>query len=213
MIKMNDIIAYVYDFLSIVFESGIEDKIKEIMLFGSVAKKSFDKKSDIDLFFNVRDKKDSKEVEDKLKIALKSFEIKAEKTWALKKIRLPINFIVGSLEDEAWKDLRDEIISSGILIYGQYKEIPENLKHNYLFYYSLSNLKRKDKMRIIRKMFGYTLIRGKKEYSQEGFLKAINGLKLASNTVLVPSQEVLKIKSLFKEFKINYKIIETWVRL
>jgi len=210
---MTEIIAYVYDFLSMVFETELESKIKEIILFGSVARKSFDKKSDIDLFFNVRDKNNSKEVEEKLKSVLKSFEVKAEKTWALKKIKLPINFIVGSLEDEAWKGLRDEIISSGLLIYGQYKEAPKNLNHNYVFYYSLNNLKRKDKMRFIRKMFGYTQARDRKEYSQRGFLKEINGLKLGSNAILAPSHEVLKIKKLFREFEIKYRIIETWVRL
>ena len=81
---MKDTIAYVYDFLSLVFENEIREKIKEIMLFGSVAKLSSDKKSDIDLFFNVKDKKEEKSIEEKLKSILKSFEVKAEKTWGLK---------------------------------------------------------------------------------------------------------------------------------
>lgn len=208
----RELIAYIYDFLSMVFESEIQEKIKEIMLFGSVAKNSFDKKSDIDLFFNVKEKKDEKEIEEKLKSILKSFEIKAEKTWGLKKIKFPINFIVGSLEDETWKNLREEIISSGVLLYGQYKEMPENLSHNYLFYYSLNNLSRKNKMKFIRKMFGYSLKRGRKKYEQRGFLKEISGLKIGSNTLLAPSQEVLKIKKLFRDFKIKYKIMESWVR-
>lgn len=203
-------IAYIYDFLSMVFENEISKKISEIILFGSVAKKSFDKKSDIDLFFNVKDK--NEEIERELKSILKSFEIKAEKTWGLKKIKFPINFIVGSLENETWKNLRDEIASSGIILYGEYKIMPKNSGHNYLFYYSLSHLQRKEKMKFIRKMFGYSLKRGKKEYEQEGFLKKINGLKLGSNVILSPSQEVLKIKKIFSDFKIKYKIIESWVR-
>lgn len=210
---MREIVAYIYDFLSMVFENGAGEKIKEVILFGSVAKKSFDKKSDVDLFFNIKDKKDEREVEGELKKVLKSFEVKAEKTWALKKIKFPIKFIVGCLEDEVWKNLKDEIISSGILLYGQYKEMPEKLNHNYLFYYSLNNLPRKEKMRFIRKMFGYGLKRGKKEYRQEGFLKEISGLKLGSNAVLIPSQEALKVKKLFSSFKIKYKIIESWIRL
>ena len=196
-----------------VFENEIQEKIKEIILFGSVAKNSFDKKSDIDLFFNLKEKKNEKEIENELKSILKSFEIKAEKTWELKKIKFPINFIVGSLEDETWKNLRDEIISSGILLYGQYKEMPENLSHNYLFYYSLNNLPRKNKMKFIRKMFGYNLKRGSKKYEQEGFLKEISGMKIGSNALLAPSQEALKIKKLFKDFKIKYRIIESWIRL
>ena len=207
---MKEAIAYVYDFLSMVFENEVKEKIKEIILFGSVAKNSFDKKSDIDLFFNV--KENEKDVEEKLKGILKSFEVKAEKTWALKKVKFPINFIVGSLEDETWKNLREEIISSGILLYGNYKEMPENLRHNYLFYYSLNNLPRKNKMKFIRKMFGYGLNKGKKRYEQEGFLKKINGLKLGSNAILAPVQEAQKIKKMFENLKIKYKIIESWIR-
>lgn len=203
-------IAYVYDFLSMIFENEISEKIKDIILFGSVAKKSFNKKSDIDLFFNVN--REDGEIEKELKSILKSFEIKAEKTWGLKKVKFPINFIVGSLEDETWKNLRDEIASSGILLYGEYKLMPKNSNHNYLFYYSLSNLQRKEKMKFIRKMFGYSLKTGKKEYAQEGFLKEINGLKLGSNVILSPPQEILKVKKIFSEFKIKYKIIESWVR-
>ena len=209
---MKEVISYIYDFLSMVFEDGVGTKIKEAILFGSVAKKSFDGKSDIDLFFNVKNKDEEKEIEEELKGILKSFEVKAEKTWGLKKIKHPISFIVGALEDEKWKNLRDEIISSGISLYGQYKEMPENLGHNYLFYYSLNKLDRKDKMRFIRKMFGYGLKKGKKEYKQEGLLKEVGGLKISSNAVLVSSQEVLRIKKLFKEFKISYRIIESWVR-
>jgi len=102
-----------------------DEKIKEVILFGSVAKGTFDKKSDIDLFFNIKEKKDEKEIEEKLKSILKSFEVKSEKTWALKNIKLPISFIAGNLEDKTWKNIKEEIISSGILLYGEYKENPE----------------------------------------------------------------------------------------
>ena len=210
---MKEILAYVYDFLSMVFEDGIKGKIKEVILFGSAAKGTFDKKSDIDLFFNVKEKKDEKEIEEKLRNILKSFEIKSEKSWALKNIKLPISFITGSLEDKTWKNLRDEIISSGILLYGSYKEIPKNLNHNYLFYYSLSDLSRKNKMKFIRRMFGYNLKKGNNNYKREGFLKQIKGLKLGSNAILIPSNEIIKIKKIFNDFKINYKLIETWLRL
>jgi len=210
---MKEILAYVYDFLSMVFEDEIKGKIKEVILFGSAAKGTFDKKSDIDLFFNVKEKKDEKEIEEKLRNILKSFEIKSEKSWALKNIKLPISFITGSLEDKTWKNLRDEIISSGILLYGSYKEIPENLNHNYLFYYSLSDLSRKNKMKFIRRMFGYNLKKGNNNYKREGFLKQIKGLKLGSNAILIPSNEIIKIKKIFNDFKINYKLIETWLRL
>lgn len=209
---MTKTIAYIYDFLSMVFEEKIIGDINEIILFGSVAKGTQDKKSDIDLFFNVKNIQEIEKIEENLRKVLKSFEVKAEKTWALKKIYFPINFIVGSLADETWKELKDEIISSGILLYGKYKEMPSEIQHYFLIYYSLGNLKRKDKMKFIRVAFGYTLQKDKKNYVQSGLIEKIRGLKLASNVLLVPSNEVLKIKNLLKEYKIKYKILETWIR-
>lgn len=207
------IVAYFYDFLSMVFEdSNIKGRINGIILFGSVAKKSNDKKSDIDLFFDIKNKDDSDDVEGDLRKILKSFEIKAEKTWGLKGIELPISFIVGSLEDKVWEGIKDEIISSGIVLYGAYKEMSTNVKHNSLFYYSLRDLDRKNKMKFIRRLFGYTLMKDGKEYKERGLLEKINGLKLASNTILVPSGDTVTIKKIFNEFKVKYKIMETWVR-
>jgi len=88
---MSEILAYIYDFLSIVFENEeIIDEIKEIILYGSYAKKTYDEESDIDLFFNIKNKDKSKEVEEKLKKTLKSFEIKAEKTWKLKNQKIKL---------------------------------------------------------------------------------------------------------------------------
>jgi predicted nucleotidyltransferase len=211
---MDKILAYIYDFLSMISEdSKISEEIKEIILYGSVAKKSYDKKSDIDLFFNIKNREKVNYIEEELKKILKSFEIKSEKTWGLKNLELPISFIVGSLDDENWKGIKDEISSSGIVLYGNYKELPEKTKQFILFYYSLNDLKRKDKMRFIRNAFGYTIIKNKKEYKQRGLLDSFGGLKLSSNVILIPIDETQKIKKLFNEYKIKYKLFESWIRI
>lgn len=211
---MNKIYPYIYDFLSQVFEEeSLKNEIKEIILFGSVAKNTYDKKSDIDLFFHIKNKEKIREIEETIKKILKIFEIKAEKTWHLKKMNFPINILVGSLNDELWKGIKDEIASSGIILYSGYKELPEKINHYLLFSYSLNNLKRKDKMRIIRTLLGYKLKKGKKEYIQKGILGKINGIKLASNVVLVPMNESIKLKKIFNENKINYKVFDSWIRI
>ena len=208
---MNKALSYVYDFLSMVFEEkSLKGKIRNVVLFGSVAKKSYDKDSDVDLFFDV--KSDADVVENSLRKVLKNFEVGAEKTWRLKGIELPIKFIVGSLGDKEWSNIKDEIISSGIVLYGDYKEMPKDIKHYMLFYYSLSNLDRKSKMKLIRRMFGYVLKKGKKEYKQKGFLEGVGGVKLASNVVLVSFRDAVKVKSIFSEFKVKYRIMEAWLR-
>ncbi len=210
---MNNVLSYLYDLLSMVFEDELmKDKINNVILFGSVVKGIYDKKSDIDLFFDVKDRKNKEIIEKNLKSILKSFEIKIEKTWNLKGIKLPINFIVDSLGSKIWKNLKDEIISSGIVLYGDYKEIPENLEHYFLFYYSLNNLDRKDKMKFIRKFFGYSLRKKDKEYKQRGLLEDINGTKLSSSAILIPNSDVLNVKSIFNKFKVKYKIKEIWIR-
>ena len=213
MKRKNDLFSYIYDFLSMIFEyKDLNNEIENIFLYGSVAKGTSDDKSDIDLFFDIRDESNKGKITDNLKLVLKSFEVKADKTWGLKNIGLPINLIVGSLESEMWKGLKDEIISSGIVLYGDYREMPEGTNHSFLFYYSLQNLDRKNKMKFIRNFFGYGLKKGKKEYKQEGLLEKINGLKLGSNVVLVSSKDILKVKKIFSKFKIRYKIKEVWIR-
>ena len=210
---MNNIFSYIYDFLSLVFENDeIKNEIKSIVLFGSVAKGVYDKKSDIDLFFDVKHWKNKETIERNLKSVLKSFEIKAEKTWNLKGMKFPINFIVDSLESETWTNLKDEIISSGIVLFGDYKETPENVEHLFLFYYTLNNLNRKNKMKFIRKFFGYSIRKKDKEYKQKGLLEVMGGIKLSSNVILIPSRDVLNVKNVFNEYKIKYKIKEIWIR-
>lgn len=208
------ILPYIYDFISDIFEEPLlKRNIKHIFLFGSVAKGTFDKKSDIDLFFDIINVNRIAEVETKLKEKLKSFQIKVERTWSLKGIALPIKPIAGSIDSETWANLRDEIISSGLVVYGPYNKMPSNLNHYSLFHYSLNNLKRKEKMKFIRKMFGYSLKKGKKEYKQAGLLEEINGKKLSSNVVLVDSKNISTIKRLFNESNIRYGVFDSWIRL
>lgn len=211
---MNKILAYIYDFLSLAFENElIRKETKEAILFGSVSKKSYDKESDIDLFFNITNKEKISDVEKELREVLKSFEIKAEKSWGLKKINFPISFVVGLLEDEKWASLREEIITTGKILYGQYKEMPNKVSQKYIIYYSLNNLKRKEKMRFIRGLFGYSIRKGKKEYKQKGLLESLAGSKLSSNVILINQQNLHEIKMFFNENKVKYRIIESWIRL
>jgi predicted nucleotidyltransferase len=207
------VLAYIYDFLSLLSEEPIINReINEIILFGSTAKGTNDKESDIDLFFNVKNKTEEKGIEEIIVRLRKSFEVKAEKTWKLKNVFYPINFIVGSLEDERWKSLKEEIISSGILLYSNYKGSPENIKQKYMIYYSLSNLDRKEKMKLIRNLLGYSIRKNKKEYKQEGLLKEKAGTKIGQNVILIDKENLMEIKELLSRFKVKYKIMEVWIK-
>lgn len=210
---MDIIYSYIYDFLSVVLENcKINKYTKNIILFGSVARGKFDKKSDIDLFFDIKNKSDEKFLEESLGTSLKSFEVKSSKTWRLKGINLPIKFLVGDLNSEEWKSLKEDIISNGVSLFGKFETLPERINHYALFYFSLEKLKRKDKMKFLRKMFGYTNIKSKKLYVHKGYLEKMEGIKLGPNTILFPLNEVENVKSIFKKFKITPKIIEVWIR-
>ena len=210
----NSLYAYIYDFLSVVFEEdSVRQKIDAIILYGSVAKGTSDAQSDIDLFFATKHRSNNQEVERMIKHALNSFEVQSEKTWALRGQVQPISYIIGSLQDETWKSLRDELISSGIVLYGSYHEAPSGIAHYALFSYSLASLERRHKMKFIRALFGYHLKKGRTLYTQQGLLERKGGIKLGSNAILVRQQDITDFKAHFSQHKIRYKIMETWVRI
>ena len=210
--SVNDIYAYIFDFLSFVFENKeLSNHIKRVILFGSVASGEFDKNSDIDIFFDV--KGDKTKIEPELNNTLKSFEIKSEKTWKLKNISLPIKNVVGDIEEEKWAELKEEMISNGILLYGKFESMPKKMGHYVLINYSLENLTRKKKMKLIRELYGYELKKGKKTYRQDGLLKKSNGYKLGTNVILIPINELRAFKELFKSFKLGLNMREIWTKI
>lgn len=210
--NQSAVYPYVYDFLSIVSENCNIGDFKNIILFGSAARGNSDKKSDIDLFFDITDSSQIEKMQNILKKSLKSFESKNLKTWNLKGIDLPIKFIADNLNNIKWASLKEDIISNGISLFGKFEALPENITHHALFHFSLKNLKRKDKMKFLRRMFGYNNVKKGKVYWHKGSLEKYQGIKLGPNSVLFPLKEVENAKSIFKPFKIKTKIMEIWKR-
>lgn len=207
------LISYIYDFLSLVFEDvNLKNIIHNVILFGSVARNEFDKYSDIDLFFDVKDISKEKEIESSLKTSLKSFETISLKKWRLKNVNYPINFIVGNLDNEKWSSLKADIISNGILLYGKYEKLPETIKHYALIYFSTKKMKKKDLMKLHRLLFGYKNIKNKKKYIHKGYIEKRSITKLNSNVLLCPLIELTELKKIFSKFKITINIIEIWTR-
>jgi predicted nucleotidyltransferase len=206
-------LPYIYDFLSILYENEkIKDYISRIILFGSVAIGEADEESDIDLFIDVRAEAFVKEVELIIKETEKRFYLISEKKWSLLGIKTPIKCIVGILEGDRWKDLRSEIIASGIMLYGKFEEKEGRLKHFSLINYSLSGLKQQRKMSLLRSLFGYSTKKAKKLYKKAGLLQETGGVKLTANTVLVPVENSRKIQKLLNSYGITPEIREIWTR-
>lgn len=206
--KQNEIFAYLYDFTSLLLDKT--GNINNIILFGSVASGNFDEKSDVDLFIDLPSKADIKDIQKIIDNALNEFEEIVLKKWALRGINLPINCIVGTLDSKRWSGLKREIISNGITVFGRYKELPEKLRHNMLFSFRLSHLEPKNKVKVLRQLYGYKTKKQKKVYTNEGLLDAVGGLKLNPSTIMVPLAHYKMIYDFFGKNKVEFRVREIW---
>ena len=212
-LKTENLFPYIYDFLSLLFEdSRIKNMIRRVILFGSAARDEADKESDIDLFIDLWSKDSTKEVESYLKEVNKRFYLISKKKWELMGIKQPIKCVVGLLGDNRWKELRFEILSYSLILFGKYEELEENLKHTVIFSYSLSNLSQKRKMGFLRNLFGYKTVKGTKRYKHSGILQQVGGEKLGANVILIPIEKSKTIKDFLNSFGITPEIREVRIR-
>ena len=203
--KKETIISYVYDFLSDLIDLVPENSINQIILFGSVSRNDFDEESDIDIFIDTK-----KDIEKEYKNALFNFEKRSEKTWKLKGIDMPINAIRDNLDNKKWKELREEILSDGIILYGKYKSSPKELENKYLITYSIKDLNTKEKMKIIRILNGYITVKNGKKYKTDGLIRKTNSLRVGTNTIIVSHLNQPYFKKIFKENKVKYIMRKIW---
>ena len=155
MIERESLISYAMSFASFLLDSKIGTKISKIILFGSVARGDFDEASDIDIFVDTNAKIE-KDVDRLMTLFMSS---KTYEAWKLKGVKNDISVKTGYLEK--WS-LRREIISSGILLYGKYNELPKNAKYYEMIKIDLKKFKTSDQVRIWRKLYGYREKIGKK---------------------------------------------------
>lgn len=207
--KRNEVLSYVYNFIFLLMDK-IENDIDSIILFGSVARGDFDEKSDIDLFINIK-KANTKKVQKIINSTLNEFEDIVLHRWSLRGINLPIKCIVGNLNSVKWSALKREIISSGITVFGKYKELPGNLKQNIIFSFKISSLEPKDKVKVIRLLYGYKSKKKQKEYKHKGILEEVSGFKLNPSIVVVPIKSYQKIYDFFRKNKVKIKVREIWM--
>ncbi len=200
-LNFKDLIAYAEAFVSFVFPRL--DGINEIILFGSVARGESDKTSDIDLFFNIENRKDEDKIINTINLELNKFyKSQIAEVFFLKGIKNEIKANVGILEE--WR-LKRSIISEGIILYSRYKEIPKNLKGNYLFIIEpIKNITKRNK--VIRELFG----RNEKKYLKTGLIEKFNGKRLSPTIFVVPKEFSNEITKFLGKEKISNKLIEFW---
>jgi len=197
-----NLIAYAQDFVSFILQNiKNQDKIENIILFGSVVRGEAKKNSDIDLFIEIRDKIDVEKLKENFYNS-----IKVKKYWNLLGIKNEIHCELGVLDE--WKDLERSISAQGVILYGKYRSKKEGEPY-YLF--SIEQSKNRNKnVSIWRKLYGYKQIANKKLYQKKGLIKEYNGERIAKGVFLIPSKNSQRIISFLKNNKLKHKIILIW---
>lgn len=192
------LLSYAVDFASFLLERIDKDKIEKIIIFGSVAREEADSDSDIDLFVEVIN---HAKIEKSIKEIKTEFfdSIKFKNYWSLKDIKNDIKITAGKIDE--WEDIKNSIISNGILLYGKYESTPKNAIHKTIF--SWENIKPESKrVLLFKRLFGYKA--EKKEYG--GIIKQYEGEKLGKGSIMVPTKYSNVFMKLFKEMKITVNI-------
>lgn len=202
-IEKNPLVAYSMAFASFLVDSKISGKIDRIILFGSVARGDFTEESDIDIFIDT-DSDIEKEV---YKLVALFNESKVRGIWKLKGLRNEISVKVGKLD--MWS-LKRNVISSGILLYGKFKEIPETVEYYLLVRLDMKGINPNKQMTIWRTLYGYKQKIGKKLYVGEGLIKKLGGEKIGKAVFLVPMGNRGQIVELLKKNKIKHTVNELW---
>lgn len=200
-----ELIAYAMDFCSFLLKSEMANEIKKIILFGSVARGDFDSESDIDIFI---DTEKEKAVDNAAKKRLKAFE-KSEifEKWMLKGLKNPLSIKAGKLEK--W-DIYRSVISSGILLYGKFEEMPEGAKYYSMFVLDFGRMDRKKKIKLWRELYGYKQKVGGKTFVSKGLLEELSGKKIERSVIAVPAENKSSIIEFIRKNGITYKVIELW---
>ena len=196
----SKLISYAMDFSSFLIQKIKEkEKIRNIILFGSVSRDEANKKSDIDIFIDLikEEPKTEKEILDILNKF--SDSIKNKNYWRPLGINNEINLIIGVLDK--WKELKPSIMSNGVLLYGKFK--PEIKEGEHKVFFVWENIKPNSKRVLFNKqMFGYK--QNKKFY--QGLIQKYNGERIGKGCIIASLENTNVFHNLFKKYKISVKI-------
>ncbi len=152
--------AYALDFASFLIQKmKNRDKIRNIILFGSVARQDESKESDIDIFVDIIE--DNKVIEKEISFILENFidSVKHKDYWKLFGLKSEIKLTIGNVDN--WKELKPSLIADGIILYGKYKPKIKEGEHKVFFIWE--NIKPNARRVLFnKKVFGYR--QNKKSY-------------------------------------------------
>jgi len=193
--------AYTSYFISYLLNS-LKDitNLKNIILFGSVAKGTASKDSDVDLFIDV--KKNNSKFESNVKNVLVEFyKSRDALIFKNKGIDNKINLIIGKLED--WTDLRKSIEGTGILLYGNY--VASGVRGKKYLLISWDKIG-KNRGAFLNKLYGF-VINGNR---YKGLIEELQGRKIGKSSLMVPIENHNEIMVVLKHYHVSASSIEVW---
>lgn len=196
----SDLIAYAMDFASfLVQKTFAKEKIRNIILFGSVARGEADKASDIDIFIDVP--KETTAFDEDIRKAAEAFRAttKYRSYWKPLGVENEIRPIAGQLRK--WKELKPSIIANGIVMYGKFK--PDVKEGTHLAFFIWENIKpNAHRVSFNKKLFGHR--QGKKFYN--GLLQEYGGERVGKGCIATPLENANIFQQLFRTYKVSVKI-------
>ncbi len=194
------LIAYAMDFASfLIYKMKAKDSIKNIILFGSVARGESDQDSDIDIFVDVIN--ETAKLESEINGCLRDFldSTKYKNYWKMLGIENEIRLRIGELDK--WKEIKPSIASNGILLYGKFK--PEMKEGVHKTFFIWENIK-PNSMRVLfnKQLMGY--LQGERFYN--GLLQKYRGERLGKGCIIAPLEHANVFHGLFKKYHIKVKI-------
>ena len=169
-----------------------------VILFGSYVSGTHREDSDIDLFVNCK-KEDENNVVRALKMSEKNFRRSNDfDKWKTLNFRYPLSLKAGPIDE--W-EIKGSIEADGIQLFAR-EVLQKNLERVVLFLIDLPKNK-KSYLALVRLLFG----RNETGYKKDGLIDK-NGIKLGSNTFIVPKSEQNSIISVLHKNKISFKMFE-----
>ena len=200
--KKENLIAYAMNFASFLLDEKIAKDIDNVILFGSVARGDFDDESDIDIFIDSK-----RDIEGEVNKTLSFFnQSEMQKKWELKGVKNDISVKVGELSK--WR-LKRDVIADGILLYGKFKQLAEDVEYYLILTLSFKQFKQSQKVKLWRKLYGYKQKIGKKVYHSKGLTDKL-GAKRLDNCLAIPVKNKKEILDFLNKEKINYSVREIW---
>ncbi len=174
------------------------ESINAVYIFGSVARKIADAKSDVDVFFDAEKKSKNKSLRKKFFAKFEEYQLTTQGLkYQLAGVHNAFSPIVGVLEE--WGELKHSIAVSGIQVYGS---ALISVKSKPWFVYSWE--KSTNRGAFLNKLYGYHV--KKKHY--RGLLEKTGSLKLGKSTIAVPREHKNTIEQVLKKYNASYRIYE-----